>query len=60
MEDVKTGTAAPAVNGAKEAKATKYLCLIACYDGKRMYREQLEYEFPAGEKPFREDYFKKL
>lgn len=60
MDEVKAGNTAPAVKGAAEAKATKWLCEVACYDGKKLYREQVEYEFPAGTKPFVEDYFKKL
>lgn len=60
MEEAKAGTTAPAVKGAAEAKATKWLCEVACYDGRKLYREQQIYEFPAGEKPFVEDYFKKL
>lgn len=60
MEEAKAGTTAPAVKGAAEAKATKWLCEVACYDGRKLYREQQVYEFPAGEKPFVEDYFTKL
>lgn len=59
MDEIKTGTV-PAANGTKEAKATKWLCEVACYDGRKLYREQQVYELPAGEKPFREDYFTKL
>ena len=58
MEEVKNGPA-PAGKGA-EAKPLKYLCEITCYDGKHFYREGDIYEFEAGVKPFREDYFKKL
>ena len=61
MEEAKAGNTAPAVKGAAEAKATKWKCLIACYDGHRLYREEQIYEFSAGEKPFKaEDYFEKL
>ena len=59
MADITTGTA-PAANGAKEAKPVMYHCEITCYDGTHFYREGDDYEFPAGVKPFREDYFKKL
>lgn len=59
MADMTNGTA-PAANGAKEAKPVKYHCEITCYDGKHFYREGDDYEFPAGVKPFREDYFTKL
>ena len=59
MDELKTGTAA-AGNVAKEAKPVKYRCEITCYDGKHLYREGDDYEFPAGVKPFREDYFTKL
>lgn len=59
MEELKTGAAAPADNGA--AKGTvKYRVEVTCYDGNRFYREGDEVEFAAGTKPFRPDYFTKL
>ena len=58
-EQLKTGAAAPAANGA--AKGTvKYRVEVTCYDGSRFYREGDEVEFANGAKPFREDYFTKL
>lgn len=59
MDEMKASTA-PAASGAKETKPVKYHCEITCYDGTHFYREGDDYEFPAGVKPFREDYFKKL
>ena len=59
MDELKTGPAAPAVNGA--AKGTvKYKVEVTCYDNNRFYREGEVVEFAAGTKPFREDYFTKL
>ena len=59
MAEATTGTAA-AGNAVKETKPVKYHCEITCYDGEHFYREGDDYEFPAGVKPFREDYVKKL
>ena len=59
MADMTINTA-PAVKDAKETKPVKYHCEITCYDGTHFYREGDDYEFPAGVKPFREDYFKKI
>ena len=59
MEELKTGAAAPAENGA--AKGTvKYRVEMTCYDNNRFYREGDVVEFAPGEKPFRADYFTKL
>lgn len=59
MEEMKNGAAAPADNGA--AKGTvKYKCEVSCYDNERLFIAEREYEFEAGKKPFRPDYFTKL
>ena len=58
MDEMKNGAAAPADNGA--AKTVKYRCEVSCYDNERLFIAEREYEFEAGKKPFRADYFKKL
>lgn len=59
MDEMKNGAAAPADNGA--AKGTvKYKCEVSCYDNERLFIAERVYEFEAGKKPFRPDYFTKL
>lgn len=59
MDEVKNTTTAPQTNGAAQG-TVKYRCEVTCYDNKLLYHAEEIYEFPAGTKPFKAEYFTKI